>query len=311
MKTLTLGKSTLTCTRLAYGCARIAAHTPEKPLTPQRIEQALAALREAYEAGYTLFDTADIYGRTQAETLLGQTLRNIPDMRAGLVIASKCGVRMAGEGAPYRYDLSAEHIVRSCEESLKRLGIDALDLYLLHRPDFLMHPQEVAQAFEQLQAQGKVLFFGVSNFAPATLAMLQCFCPMRLAVNQVRIGLAHLESLYDGTLDQCLAESMTPMAWSPLAGGMLGSGAQIPANHPEKPALLRLHAALDALAQARGADRTSIALAFLLRHPAGIVPIVGATRPEHIRAAIRADEIELSREEWYTLMEAAHGKRLA
>ena len=145
-------------------------------------------------------------------------------MRERVKVASKCGIRRAGEPAadsPYRYDLSAAHIIASCEESLKRLRIEMIDIYQLHRPDYLCHPDEVAGAFTRLKQAGKVREFGVSNFRPSQVTALQKACPLPLIVNQIEISLAKLDAFNDGTIDQCLEKKITPMAWSPLAGGQL------------------------------------------------------------------------------------------
>jgi predicted oxidoreductase len=166
----------------------------------------------------------------------------------------------------------------------------------------------VAQAFSQLKAAGKVRCFGVSNFRPTLLTALQAVCPMPLVAHQVEISLAKLDALIDGTLDQCLIERITPMAWSPLAGGLIGGGANrlLPSQKPYRPE--QFLPAVDALARARGVSRTVVALAWLLKHPAKILPIVGTTNPEHIRDAAKAAELELTREEWYRLLIAARGE---
>src|SRR5205814_805298 len=183
-------------------------------------------------------------------------------------------------------------------------------LYQLHRPDYLMDPEEIASAFARLKQSGKVREFGVSNFRPSQLTALQKACPMRLVANQVEISLANLSTFEDGTLDQCLAGKICPMAWSPLAAGQLGDGAKrvLPSqeNYRIKPVVM----ALDTMAKAHGVSRTTIALAWLLTHPAGIVPIVGSTRPAGIRDATKALEVKLSREEWYRLLGAAREQRL-
>ena len=303
----------MTGSRLAYGCWRLAGASESGEASPERQEHGRQAVIAAYEAGYTLFDHADLYGHGQAETIFGQALREVPEMRVRILIATKCGIRKPGEpavAAPYRYDSSAAHIVASCEQSLARLGVERIDLYQLHRPDFLGDPAEIARAFSELRAAGKVREFGVSNFLPAQLAALQRACPMRLLVNQVQISLARLDGFHDGTLDQCLAEKITPMAWSPLGGGSLVSHGAIDLRDPDHTRRAQLRDALEAVARAHEVSRTVIALAWLLKHPAGIVPIVGATTPDHIRDAVRADTFELSREEWYRLLEAARGQRL-
>jgi len=292
---------------MAYGCWRIA-DTEELGRSVGR-----AAILAAYEAGYTLFDHADIYCGGRAEKTFGDVLREVSGMRASVLIATKCGIRLAGEPrpeAPFRYDFSAAHIVWSCEQSLRRLGVATIDLFQLHRPDWLMNPAEVAAAFAQLRQQGKVREFGVSNFRPAQLTVLQRALAFPLVVNQVEISLANLSTFIDGTLDQCLAERVTPMAWSPLAGGLLADGARRLLPSQETYRVERVGLELDELARVRGSPRGTLALAWLLKHPAGIVPIVGSTKPEKIREGALAPQVELSREEWYRLLESARGERL-
>lgn len=313
MKTIQLGNSSLKASRLAYGCWRIGGSWNPAEVTPQREAEGRTAVSAAYEAGYTLFDHADVYCDGVAEKIFGQALKGISGMRGRVLIATKCGIRKPGDPkppAPYRFDFSAQHIVWSCEQSLKRLGVETIDLYQLHRPDYLMDPAEVAGAFSQLKQAGNVREFGVSNFRPSQVTALQRACPMPLIVNQVEISLANLRCFEDGTLDQCLADKITPMAWSPLAGGQLGSGARRLLASQETYRTADIVAALDALAQTRGTSRTVIALAWLLKHPCGIVPIIGSVNPVNIREAVKAADTELTREEWYSLLETARGERL-
>lgn len=298
------GRSALRGSRLAYGCWRLA--------DGGAAEAGREAVRAALEAGYTVFDHADIYGQGACERIFGEVLAESPGLRDGLVLVSKCGIRRADEptGAPYRYDASRQHIVTSCEGSLRRLGVETMDVFLLHRPDPLMDPEEVASAFDGLRRAGKAREFGVSNFAPNQVEALQRACGFPLVVNQVEISLARWEPLVDGTLDQCLAEGITPMAWSPLAGGKLGDGARRVLKSQEQYGTEALVGELDAVAAARGAGRTAVALAWLLRHPAGMVPVVGSVNPERIRAAAKASEMTMSREEWYRLFTVARGTPL-
>lgn len=287
--------------RLAYGCWRIAE------------SGGVAAVRAAYDAGYTLFDGADIYGGGQAEVLLGDALRTIPGMRERIVITSKCGVRRAGEptaDSPQRWDFSAEHIVSSSDASLKKLGIETIDLYLLHRPDYLADPHEIAGAFAQLYDAGKVRHFGVSNFRPSLVNALQEACPFPLLVNQVEISLVQRAAFEDGTLDQCLEKQITPMAWSPLGAGLLADGAKrlLTAQQSYKPE--PVVKVLDEISRAHGVSRVVVALAWLLKHPSRIIPIVGSTNPDRVRDAAQADALELSRDEWYRLFLAARGEPL-
>ena len=308
MKIQLIGKSGLTSTRLSYGCMRVPGEWDPAKVTAEKEAAGKKAIVAAFEAGYILFDHADIYCRGMAETIFGKVLKDIPGMRHKVLIATKCGIRFQGDGgpeAPHRYDFSYEHIVRSCEQSLKRLGVETIDIYQLHRPDQLADPQEIAKAFLELKKQGKVREFGVSNFMPSLLSAVQKACPMPLLVNQVEINLARLNCLTDGTLDQCLAETITPLAWSPLAGGMLGDGGKPGDKDPRREGMEKLCALLDKMAAGHGVSRTVLSLAWLLKHPSHIIPIVGSVNPERIRDAAKADTLELTREEWYTLLLAA------
>ena len=313
MKTIKLGNSPLVGSRLCYGCWRIADPPTSGTDSADVAAAGRRALITAYEAGYTLFDGADIYGGGRCEEIMGRTLREVSGMRERILITSKCGVRPAGSPnpiSPGRYDFSAEHIVQSCEQSLQRLGIEMIDLYLLHRPDYLGDPHEIAGAFARLYDAGKVRFFGVSNFRPSLVNALQAACPFPLVVNQVEISLAQRAAFEDGTLDQCLEKNITPMAWSPLGAGLLGDGAKrlLPGQRGyQTEAMVR---ALDEIANARGVSRSVIAYAWLLRLPSRVLPIVGTTNPERIREAVRATEFELTREEWYRLLLAARGEPL-
>lgn len=313
MKTIILGNSSLVSSRLSYGCWRIAGDRNQFKTAAEADAAGRAALVAAYESGYTLFDGADIYGGGRCEEILGNTLREVPGMREKILIASKCGVRHAGSPepeSPGRYDFSAEHIVQSCEQSLKRLGVETIDLYMLHRPDYLGDPHEIAGAFARLYDAGKVRFFGVSNFRPSLVNALQAACPFPLVVNQVEISLAQLAAFEDGTLDQCLERNITPMAWSPLGAGLLGHGAArlLPGQRGYKTeAIVKV---LDEIAVSRGVTRILVALAWLLKHPSRIAPIVGTTNPGRIRESVRATEFELTRDEWYRLFIAAQGEPL-
>ena len=276
-------------------------------ITADRALMARTALLAAYEAGYTLFDHADIYCRGECETHHGLLLKDSPELRRQTIIATKCGIRPQTEDAPGRYDFSKGWIVKSCEESLKRLGVDQIDLYQLHRPDVLMNPEEVADAFDVLHERGMVRWFGVSNFLPFHVSLLKRFLPFPIVVNQVEVSLTRLDCFSDGTLDQCLAEGITPLSWSPLGGGVLGTGGK---PREGKPLDWPIQGALDKVAVERGVSRTVVALAWLLKHPAKIVPIVGSANPAHIRDAVAADSLDLTREEWYALYIAGRGERM-
>lgn len=272
--------------RLAYGCMRISGTWNPSELTAAHIERGRAALLSAYESGYTLFDHADIYGRGTCELIHGDILRDTPSLRDQTLIVSKCGVRLE---EPYRYELTAAHIERSCEESLLRLGVDQIFLYLLHRPDWLWAPDEVSEALERLRRAGKVEHVGVSNFSPARVRTLR----VPLAAHQVEISLGQWSALEDGTLDQCQEMGMRPMAWGPLGGGAVLSS--VP---------------LQEMAEEYGVSPAQLAIAWILMHPSGIIPILGSTDPVEIAAMTEALQIDLSREDWYRLLVAARGERL-
>jgi predicted oxidoreductase len=300
MKTQKIGHSDLAVTRLAYGCWRLAGSEGGGRLDPADGRRAVQA---AYDAGYTFFDHADIYGRGECERIFGQALREISGARERMVLATKCGICPPWDGAQHCYDSSAGHIVASVEGSLSRMGIEQIDLLMIHRPDYLGDPAEMAAAFGKLREQGKVRWFGVSNFKPSQLTALQAACDVPLVAQQVELSLSALSALDDGTLDQCLAERITPLAWSPLAkGALLGS--------PRDDREAGLHAHLDLLATRYHVGRAEMALAWLLRHPSRMIPIIGSVNPERIRHSVRADQIEISRDEWYALLIAARGTRL-
>jgi predicted oxidoreductase len=308
-----IGTSGLTSARLAYGNMRCVGTWDPAAVTADARAAGVRSHAAAFEAGYTLFDSADIYCRGVCEEVLGQALREVGGMRGHVVVATKCGVRFKGDpspDSPGRYDFSAEHITWSCEQSLRRLGVEAIDLYQLHRPDLLMDPAEVAGAFDRLHTAGKVRHFGVSNFLPSFVTALAAGCSLPLVVNQVEIHLGRLAPFEDGTLDQCLERHMTPLSWSPLGGGWLGTGQVLKPDDPQREARQKLLDVLDQTAADHGVGRTVISLAWLLKHPSGIVPIVGSNSPVNIRDAARADAVELSREEWYRILLAARGKPL-
>jgi predicted oxidoreductase len=252
-----------------------------------------------------------------SEAIHGMALKRHPEWRERLVVGTKCGIRFEDEppGTPHRYDFSAEHIRWSIDESLTRLNLDRIDLYQLHRPDWLGDPDDIAAALVDLHLAGKVRYFGVSNFRPSLVSALQRALPFPLVSNQVEIHFLRLDAFEDGTLDQCLEKKMTPLAWSPLAGGRLAAAldekAALPEAKEDAEAALRLRPVLAEVAQAYGVTPLVILLAWQMRHPSRIIPILGSTRPEIIREAAQAADIELDRDNWYRILRAARGKKLA
>lgn len=309
----------LRASRIACGCMQLSRAWDDTDPTAEERRQAARLIETALEQGINLFDHADIYARGKSERLFGDWLAASPSRRDELILQSKCGIRFAHDpqpDSPGRYDFSHAHLIASVEGSLRRLRTDHLDLLLLHRPDPLGAPEEVARAFDDLHRSGKVRHFGVSNHTASQIALLRAHVDRPLVANQVEISLLHHHLINEGviaathgtaytasagTLDECRRQGILLQAWSPLAGGRI--------SHPETAeAALRPTAEAVALIAARhGVSPEAILLAWLLRHPAGIQPVIGTTRPDRLAAACAADGIELSREEWYALFTAARG----
>jgi len=292
-----LGRSTLRVFPLAYGCGRFAGTS---------VRDARAKLDAALALGVTLFDHADVYGGDgAAERLFGEALAEAPRLRDGMVIASKCGVV---PGMPY--DSSPAHVSAACEASLRRLRIETLDLYQIHRPDWVAHPRALAGALDALRRDGKIRAVGVSNHTPAQVDTLQRWLPFPIVTHQVALNPWSLDALRDGVLDHCLRERVAPLAAGPLAGGELLAPLEDARREPEGARLTGLLECLDRLAAREGVARSAIALAWLLVHPAGIIPILGTQRADRIAAAADAFRVTLSRQDWYDVVVASQGHRL-
>ena len=301
MQSIPLGASTLESSRLVYGCMRIAGDNG-----PAARQGGKRAVRAALAAGYNHFDHADIYGRGACEELFGEVLRENPGLRDELVLTSKCGLRFKDSpaaGDPKRFDFSGDYIIESVQGSLERLGVEHLDVLLLHRPDYLFNAEEVGRSFRMLYDRGQVRHFGVSNFKPSHVALLQSECPWPLLVNQVEINIHNIDALLDGTLDQCQMHDISPMAWCPLGGVAYPAWGNTFNRDDEE----RIAWELAEQAGKYDVEQWQIALAWLLKHPAGILPIIGSTTPARIEAAIEALDIDYSRADWYRLMEARNG----
>ena len=255
--------------------------------------------------GITTFDHADIYGDYQVERLFGEVLAAAPGLRDSMQLVTKFGIKLRSVHRPSHgvkaYDTSRQHIIDSVDASLRALHTDRIDLLLIHRPDVLMDPAEVAETFHALRASGKVLHFGVSNHTPAQFARLHRCIP--LITNQVELSPLQLGALGDGSLDQCLDLGIRPMIWSPLAGGRLVTSTAEDA--------VRVRTALQALATQHGVTATTIAYAWLLRHPSRPTPMTGSRRIEALQEAVAALAVTLSREEWYRVWEAGAGHEVA
>ena len=301
---VSLGRSDLVVGPIAYGCWRFSG--TEVAAAQSKIEAAL-------DTGMTLIDTADIYGYGSngtrrslpagfgdAESLLGEVLAGAPHLRDRMVLATKGGIR-----PPVPYDQSHEYLTAACEASLRRLNVDHVDLYQVHRPDMLTHPADLAATLESLVSRGLTRTIGVSNFTVTHTEALQAHLTMPLATTQPHFNPLHLDPLDDGTLDLCMRSGVTALAWSPLGGGRLAA--------PHRPTTTT--------ARARSVGRsgrwpngrvttTAVVLAWLMQHPAGVVPIIGTQRPDRIREAAAATTVRLDRADWYQVLTAARGQRL-
>ena len=299
MTKLALG-GVLPASPIALGCMRMAA-----------LDESSAdkVVHTALENGIDFFDHADIYGGGRSEELFGQVLKNNPGLREKIVLQSKCGICKGF------YDASKEHILEAADGILKRLGVEYLDTLLLHRPDALMEPEEVAEAFETLHRTGKVRYFGVSNENAGQIELLQQAVPQKLIINQLQFSMAHTGLVDEGinvnvhsdhavmrdgsVLNYCRLHGISVQAWSPFQYGMfegvfLGSD-----KYP------KLNEEIRKTAEAHGVTDSAIAVAWILRHPAKIQTIIGSMNPERIADIAKAADVKLSRQEWYGLYLAA------
>lgn len=262
--------------------------------------EAAKLVHAALDAGITFLDTADIYGFDgaggfgDAEVLLGEVLSAEPALRGRMVLATKGGIL-----PPLPYDQSADYLRKAIDDSLARLKVDSVDLWQIHRPDILAHPQETARVLDDAVASGKIRALGVSNFTQAQIAALNHFLGTKLATTQPEISPLRITCFENGELDQAMMLGLTPMAWSPLGGGRLTA----PENAREK----AVAAALDVVADAQGVSRTVAAYSWLMAHPAGIIPIIGSQNAERIAEGAAAMTVRWTRTDWYAVLVAARG----
>jgi len=288
----------LTLSRIVAGMWRL----NDWNLTPQQrvtwIEQALAM-------GVTSFDHADIYGGYGVEGAFGEALALQPSLRARMQIVSKCGIKLVSPARPahtiQHYDTSASHIIASAENSLRELRTDHLDLLLIHRPDPLMHFDEIAGAFQQLKKAGKVLHFGVSNFSRHQFESLNRRIP--LATNQVEFSPLQVAPMFDETFDGLQDLGVAPMIWSPLAGGRLFSN--------DDAAGVRVRAAIQKVADELQRPFASVVFAWIMQLPCRPVPLTGSSRIQAVREAVEATRFSLSRTQWFEILRAARGHEVA
>lgn len=324
LKTYRIAHTPFSATRIAYGCMNICGAWNTTPLTDQGRKTALASVRAALDAGINFFDHADIYVWGKCEDAFSSIWKEMPGLREKVIIQTKCGIRAENEpfeGAGLRYDFSRQHMISSVEGSLRRLKTDYIDILLLHRPDALMEPAEVAAAFEHLCASGKVRHFGVSNFSALQIELLKRTLQQPLVVNQLELSVVHNQMINsgllanqdvatpihaEGILEYCWLNNITIQAWSPMAHGKIAKA--LTGQGDER---MRAVAELaTTLGKKKGVSMDAILIAWLLRHPAGIQPIIGTTQPDRIRDSCKADDIELTREEWYWLLSAGRGSKM-
>ena len=298
MYNINFGKSGMQVPTVAVGCMRIS------DMSERQVDEFVDT---ALENGANFFDHADIYGGGKSEEVFGKSIVRYD--REKFIIQTKCGIRRG------MFDFSYDHIVNSVEGSLQRLGTDYIDVLLLHRPDALMEPEEVAKAFSHLKETGKVRHFGVSNQNPYQMQLLQSCLDMPLCANQLQFSIMHAPMIQSGinvnmynesavnrdggVLDYCRLNNITIQPWSPMQYGFFEGCFVDNEKFPE------LNAVLEKLANKYGVSKTSVSIAWILRHPAKMQPVTGTTNPQRLKDSFSATEFTLSREEWYEIYRAA------
>ncbi len=262
--------------------------------------QLASFIEEHIDLGVTTVDHADIYGGYQCEAAFGEALKLVPALRDRMEIVTKCGIATTAkpEHALGHYITDSAHIIKSAEQSLVNLATDRIDLLLIHRPDPLMDADEVAEAFLNLHQSGKVRHFGVSNFTPAQFALLQSRLPFTLATNQVEISPVHQPLLLDGTLDQLQQLRIRPMAWSCLGGGRLFNDDEFQPLRNELETIAR---------ELNAGSIEQVVYAWILRLPSKPLPIIGSGKIERVRSALAAEELQMTRQQWFRIRKAALG----
>lgn len=265
-------------------------------------------INTAIDEGITTFDHADIYGDYSNEKNFGDVLAKLPHLAKKIQLVTKCGIKLTSSKKPdhrvKHYDSSKDHIINSAESSLKLLHTDHIDLLLIHRPDPLMDIYEVADAFSQLKQQGKVLHFGVSNFTTSQFELLQSALSFPLVTNQVELSLYCTSPLFDGTIEHLYKLKASAMAWSPLGGGRTFVA--------EDEVSRRIKDKINELASKyNGATTTQFFIAWLLKHPSNIFPVIGTSKPERLREAAKSIDVKLDTQDWYDMLKAVRGTDVA
>src|SRR6056297_2934335 len=313
-----LGKS-----KLIYGTMGLGGSWNETEVTGEAVENAAKAFETAIDCGITFFDFADIYSKGKSEEVFGEVIKKRPDIRCKINIQSKAGIVLPDDEGINQFDFSASHLVKTVEKTLKRLGVDNLDSLLLHRPDPLMDMKDLKQAFDYLFENKIITQLGVSNMNQYQIQFIEKAVGRKVRVNQLEISLLHLDWL-DATIgvnnDEGFKSTMTPglmeymmmnnieiQAWSPMAQGLF-SGKELGENPNEF--IVKTGNYVKQLALEKETTLEAIVLAFILKHPGDIRPVIGTTNPERIKACVEAEKITLSRREWYTLYILSRGEQL-
>jgi predicted oxidoreductase len=300
MKRLQLTSHGPAFSRMVYGTWRLLDTKPSAQEINRRLHTCL-------ELGITTIDTAEIYGLYEVEEALGAALALTPGLRDNLEIVTKAGIYVPNPHHPERrtahYNATGARLIKSLEKSLRLLGTDHVELFLVHRPDWLTRADDTAAGLNELLRSGKVRSAGASNCSASQFDLLNGFMEQPLATNQIEFHLLHMEPILDGTLHQCEKLGVLPMAWSPLAGGRIFD--------PDHPAAIRLAAAAEKIApRYDGATLEQLAYAWIIAHPSRPLPVIGTKKVDRIQSAARADDIVLEREDWFALWEAAQGRKI-
>ncbi|BBJ27446.1 aldo/keto reductase [Athalassotoga saccharophila] len=302
MRTIEIGNGEIRSSEIALGCMRIA---------DMSVKDVSKLINTALEEGINFFDHADIYGGGRSEEVFGMALKEVKE-REKIFIQTKCGIR---DGY---YDFSKDHILEAVEGSLRRLKTDYIDVLLLHRPDALVDPEEVAEAFSILHSSGKVRNFGVSNHNPMQIELLSQYLNQRIIINQLQLSITNTGMIDAGlnvnmqidksidrdgsVLDYCRISGITIQAWSPFQYGFF-DGVFL-----DNPKFKTLNDEIDKVAKNYDVPKSAIPIAWILRHPAKIQPVIGTTNPKHLREICQASNVNLTRKEWYDLYKAAGNK---
>jgi predicted oxidoreductase len=302
MQRLRLSASSPEFSRIAFGTWRLL--DDAETATPAGL---LERLKVCLDLGITTIDTAEIYGLYRVEEIIGAALRLDPGVKARMEIVSKAGIYVPSEFHPDRktafYNTSADRLVKSVEKSLRFLGVECLDLFLVHRPDWLTRAEDTAEGINRLLRDGKIRSAGVSNYTPAQFQALQAFTSTPLATNQVQFSPFCMDPVFDGTFDHCQEHRLHPMAWSPTGGGRLFKDSDEAGQ--------RLRTVMAALAgKYGGASADQLCYAWILSHPAAPLVVTGTNKTARLRSLAAADALQLEREDWYAITEAARGRRI-